>query len=152
MSTPNILVVGQTPPPLHGQAIMIQSFLEGSYVDFCLTHVRMGFSRSIDEVGSFSLRKVRMLFAVLVEMVRARWQGADVLYYPPAGPKRNAILRDMVLLGATRWMFRKTVFHFHAAGLYEFYPRLRWWEKPLFRLAYQRPDLAIFTTASTSGE
>src|SRR5215469_11383972 len=131
MSTPNILVVGQTPPPLHGQAIMIQAFLEGSYGDFCLTHVRMDFSRSIDEVGSFSFRKVRVLFAVMDQMVQARWNGAEVLYYPPAGPKRNAILRDIVLLCATRWMFRKTVFHFHAAGLYEFYPRLRSWERPL---------------------
>ena len=152
MSTRNILVVGQTPPPLHGQAIMIQSFLEGSYADFCLTHVRMDFSRSIDEVGSFSFRKIRVLLAVLDEMVRARWHGAEVLYYPPAGPKRNAILRDIVLLCVTRWMFSKTVFHFHAAGLYEFYPRLTWWERPLFRLAYRRPDLAIFTSASTSEE
>jgi glycosyltransferase involved in cell wall biosynthesis len=152
MSTTNILVVGQTPPPLHGQAIMIQSFLEGSYQDFRLTHVRMNFSRSVDEVGSFRLRKLSVLMTVLVEIVRARWHGAAVLYYPPAGPKRNAILRDMVLLGATRWMFRKTVFHFHAAGLCEFYPRLRWWERPLFRFAYSRPNLAIFTSASTSSE
>ncbi len=148
-----ILVVGQTPPPLHGQAIMIQTFLDGTYQDFDLEHVRLNFSRSIDEVGSFSPRKLLVLFSVLVDILRARFaRGAEVLYYPPAGPKRNAILRDIVLLGATRWLFKKTVFHFHAAGLYEFYPRLHWWERPLFRLAYRRPDLAIFTAASTCGE
>jgi glycosyltransferase involved in cell wall biosynthesis len=152
MSKANILVVAQTPPPLHGQAIMIHSFIEGTYSDFHLIHVRMDFSRSIDEVGTFSFRKLGVLFRVLVGIVGGRWHGVDVLYYPPAGPKRNAILRDMVLLGATRWMFRKTVFHFHAAGLCEFYPRLRWWERPLFRLAYRRPDLAIFTAGSTSSE
>jgi glycosyltransferase involved in cell wall biosynthesis len=152
-SQTSILVVGQTPPPLHGQAIMIQSFLEGTYPTFHLEHLRLNFSRSIDEVGSFSLRKLGVLASVLVGMVRARFvHKVDVLYYPPSGPKRNPILRDIVLLCGTRWLFRKTIFHFHAAGLYEFYPRLQWWEKPLFRLAYRRPDLAIFTAASTCGD
>ena len=152
-SQTSILVVGQTPPPLHGQAIMIQSFLEGTYPTFHLEHLRLNFSRSIDEVGSFSLRKLWVLASVLVGMVRARFvHKVDVLYYPPSGPKRNPILRDIVLLCATRWLFRKTIFHFHAAGLHEFYPRLQWWEKPLFRFAYRRPDLAIFTAASSCGE
>jgi glycosyltransferase involved in cell wall biosynthesis len=148
-----ILVVGQTPPPLHGQAIMIQSFLDGTYQDFKLEHVRMNFSRSIEEVGSFGWRKLWVLWLTWLGILRARFlRGARVLYYPPSGPNRNPVLRDIALLATTRWLFRKTVFHFHAAGLYEIYPRLRWWEKPLFRLAYRSPDLAIFTAASTSGD
>jgi glycosyltransferase involved in cell wall biosynthesis len=148
-----ILVVGQTPPPLHGQAIMIKSFLDGTYQDFKLDHVRMNFSRSIDEVGSFRWRKLRVLGLTWLGILRARFlRGARVLYYPPSGPNRNPVLRDIALLATTRWLFRKTVFHFHAAGLYEIYPRLRWWERPLFRLAYRTPDLAIFTAASTSGD
>ena len=35
-----ILVVGQTPPPLHGQAIMIEQLLKGDYGEFELHHVR----------------------------------------------------------------------------------------------------------------
>jgi glycosyltransferase involved in cell wall biosynthesis len=150
---PAILVVGQTPPPLHGQAIMIQSFLDGSYQDFRLEHVRMNFSRSIDEVGSFGWRKVWVLWLTWLGILRARFlRGARVLYYPPSGPNRNPVLRDVALLASTRWLFRRTVFHFHAAGLYEVYPRLAWWVRPLFRLAYRRPDLAIFTAASTSSD
>ena len=153
LRTTSILVVGQTPPPLHGQAIMIQSFLDGSYQDFRLEHVRMNFSRSIDEVGSFGWRKVWVLWLTWLGILRARFlRGARVLYYPPSGPNRNPVLRDIVLLVSTRWLFRRTVFHFHAAGLYEVYPRLTWWAKPLFRLAYRRPDLAIFTAASTSSD
>ncbi len=113
----------------------------------------MNFSRSIDEVGSFGWRKLWVLWLIWLRILRARFlRGARVLYYPPSGPNRNPVLRDIALLASTRWLFRRTVFHFHAAGLYEVYPRLAWWAGPLFRLAYRRPDLAIFTAASTSGD
>jgi len=43
-----ILVVGQTPPPLGGQAIMIQQMLEQKYDNLQLLHVRMSFSKEMD--------------------------------------------------------------------------------------------------------
>ena len=85
--------------------------------------------------------------------MRARFKTkAQILYYPPAGANLVPVLRDFVLLIPCRWLFRYTVFHFHAAGLYKIYPRLPPPLRPLFRLAYGKPDLAIFTTRSTSAE
>ena len=46
-----ILVVGQTPPPYHGQAVMVEKMLDGNYDDVELSHVRMAFSEDVDEVG-----------------------------------------------------------------------------------------------------
>jgi len=60
------------------------------------------------------------------------------------------VIRDIFLLITTRWMFRFTVFHFHAAGLNEIYPRLPWILRPLYNLAYRNADLAIFTAKSSS--
>lgn len=148
-----MLVVGQVPPPVNGQTLMIQEFLSGSYEGIRLEHVPMKFSRATSEIGAFGLRKLGTLLLTLAAIVRARIRtGASVLYYPPAGPNLVPVLRDMVLLGATRWMFRQTVFHFHAAGLSAIYPRLPRLLRPFYHLAYDRPDLAIFTTAATSGE
>jgi len=147
----NVLVVGQTPPPVNGQTIMIQELLDGHYEGIALHHVRLNFSRSIDEVGSFQVRKLFVLLETVKDILIGRWRNhAQILYYPPAGPCLYPVVRDIILLIGTRWIFRYTVFHFHAAGLPEIYQRLPWWLKPLFKLAYHNADLAIFTTESTA--
>ena len=147
----NILIVGQTPPPVNGQSVMIQEMLNGEYDNIRLHHVRMDFSRTADEIGNFQLRKLLVLLTTLFGILRGNLKSrANILYYPPAGPTLVPVIRDLVLLIGTRWMFRYTVFHFHAAGLPEIYPRLPKLLRPLYNLAYRHPDLAIFTTKSTS--
>jgi glycosyltransferase involved in cell wall biosynthesis len=139
-----VLVVAQTPPPYHGQAIMTEYFLQGRYEKVELHHLRMAFSEEIDQVGRAGVGKVIHLLALIVRIAAARIRLApDVLYYPPAGPNMVPFLRDCVLLIATRWMFPKTAFHFHAAGLPHLFERLPGFLKILFRLAYRRPDVAI---------
>lgn len=140
----SIIAVAQTPPPFHGQAVMNQFFLDGEYSRFRLTQVRMAFSNEIQEVGRFRLKKLSHLFAVFFRIVLARFQTRSrVLYYPPASPNMVPFLRDCILLIGTRWLFEKTVFHFHATGLRVFYDRLPWVLKKAFGWAYGRPDLSI---------
>ncbi len=139
-----VLVVGQTPPPLHGQAVMIEKLLAGSFQNVMLHHVPMRFSKIVEEVGRFQPRKLGHLAKIIGRIALARWRhDTRVLYYPPAGPNRVPVYRDMAILIATRWMFDHTVFHFHAGGLSELYQRLNPIERQLFQLAYFRPDCAI---------
>lgn len=141
-----ILVVGQTPPPHGGQAVMIRHLLDGEYSRIKLFHVRMAFSEDMESVGKFALRKVWVLFATVWAIWVARVRhGTDVLYYPPSGPNKVPVVRDIILLCATRWMFRDVVFHFHAGGVSGFGPQLPAALRPFFRLAYGRPSLAIRT-------
>lgn len=139
-----VLVVGQTPPPYGGQAIMIRLLLDGEYQNAELFHVRMSFSRDFDGIGRFSISKLVHLFRVILEITcfRIRYQ-ARTLYYPPCGPGMIPMLRDLAILCATRWMFKRTVFHFHAAGISEMMPNLPRYLKPFFYLAYFKPDVAI---------
>lgn len=146
-----VVVVGQVPPPVNGQSLMIQQFLNHTYSSLRLVHVPMDFSRSTDEIGNFGVRKLFLLPRTIWRILHARWKtGATVLYYPPAGSNLTPVLRDFALLLPTRWLFPCTVFHFHAAGLCGIYPRLPAFLRPLFRRAYGKPDLAIFTTAATA--
>lgn len=141
---PVILVVGQTPPPHHGQSIMLEALLQGHYPGFRLVHARMAFSETLGEVSRFQLKKVFHLIGLIRRVLRLRRQtGATVLYYPPAGAARIPIWRDILFLLCTRRKFTRTIFHFHAGGLSTFYPRLTKLEQFLFRRAYDRPDLAI---------
>jgi glycosyltransferase involved in cell wall biosynthesis len=144
-----VMLVGQTPPPVDGQTVMIQALVNGQYDGVEVYHVRTELSRTTSEVGVFHLRKPIMLLKALADMLIGRWRSrAQILYYLPAGPMLFPVLRDIFLLVSTRWLFRYTVFHFQAAGLPEIYPRLPWWLKPLFNLAYRNADLAIFLTPS----
>lgn len=139
-----VLVVGQTPPPYHGQAIMIQRLVDSELAGFELIHVRMGFSDNLDEVGRFRISKVFHLFAVIASILRHRLvERPKVLYYPPGGPHRVPMFRDIIILLSTRWMFDKTIFHFHASGLEKLYQRLPSWQRWLFRKAYFGVDAAV---------
>lgn len=141
---PRVLVVGQTPPPYHGQAIAIENTLKASYTGVQMFHVRLHFSRAVDDVGRVSIRKLLHLANVLVRIAAARVRHRiDILYYVPAGPDRVAIWRDFLILIPSRPLFRKTVFHFHASGLSTAYPRLTAVERLLFRAAYFEPAAAI---------
>lgn len=141
---PRVLVVGQTPPPYHGQAVAIQNTLKGSFTGVEMFHVRLHFSKAIDEIGRVSIRKIFHVPAVLLRIAASRIRhGLDVLYYVPAGPDRVAIWRDFLILIPARPLFRSTVFHFHASGLSTAYSGLTAVERLLFRVAYFNPAAAI---------
>ncbi|HEY2759655.1 MAG TPA: glycosyltransferase [Pirellulales bacterium] len=142
-----VLVVGQTPPPLHGQAIMIERLVQGRFSRVKLYHVRMAFSDSLGEVGRFRLGKIIHLMSVIARIIYHRVvHGTTVLYYPPAGPNRVPVYRDVAILLCTRWMFRHSVLHFHATGVSELYPRLNRLARLLFRAALFHSDATIRIT------
>ena len=139
-----VLVVGQTPPPYGGQAIMIEQMLRGSYTKVAFTHVRMAFSSEMDDIGRFKLSKLWHLLTLIVRIVYSRLKHKTrILYYPPAGPNRIPMYRDFVILICVRWMFDKTIFHFHAGGVSQLYQNLSSVKRFLFRAAYYKPAGSI---------
>ena len=143
-----VLVVGQTPPPFGGQAIMIQKLLAAPYQKIVLYHTLLAFSKDMDSIGKFQIAKILHLFKVVLTIIYQRFRyGVDILYYPPAGPDRMPMYRDLFILLCTRWLFKKTIFHFHAAGISELYPTLSPLLRILFRAAYFKPDAAIQLSA-----
>jgi glycosyltransferase involved in cell wall biosynthesis len=142
-----VLVVGQTPPPYGGQAVMIEQLLNSRFNGVELHHVRMAFSENMDSIGRFQMQKVMHLIVVILQVVGAKIRyRPSVIYYPPAGPNKVPFLRDAAILICTRWMFSKTVLHFHASGVSSLYPKLGKLGQFMFRLAYQNPDVAIRTS------
>ncbi|WP_169334375.1 glycosyltransferase family 4 protein [Rubritalea marina] len=114
---------------------------EWQKVDVCL--LRMEYSASIDQVGVFSLNKVRHLLSLVFRTWKiCILRSPHSLYYLPASPNVTPILRDFVYLALTRWVFKKTIFHYHAGGLAEYvneYIYLKWFA----RKVYGRADLSI---------
>lgn len=154
-----IVVLAQTPPPKHGQSIMVERlvqvlrgdvFADGWQVEL----VEMRLSDSLKEIGGFSARKaLRALFA-LGCLFRARLRGKiDVLYYVPATGLRSQLYRDWLLLGLGRRLASRTFLHWHGLGLRELYETsLRDWEKWLTRWTYGRHDTSLLVNPTHADE
>lgn len=117
----DILLVGQTPPPFHGQAVVTGMLFDHTWHGLKVERLRMAYSDSIDAVGKAGIGKVLHL----LELIGRTWwivltRRPKILYYLPASANRVPVIRDMIYLGAVRWLFPKTVFHYHAGGLPEY--------------------------------
>jgi glycosyltransferase involved in cell wall biosynthesis len=149
----SVLALGQVPPPHHGQAVMISTWLDGAHPDISIDFLPMRYSTSVEEVGRLSLKKVFLLIDLLLQAVRRLSKGSiDVVYYPPTGAGRIPLVRDILTLLILRRFRRPIVYHFHAMGLAGSYGSLGRCSKWLFRLAFQRPDLCICVASSNLAE
>jgi len=114
-----ILVLAQTPPPLHGQSQMVETLVSG--LPACgieVRHVQMRLSRSHADIGRWRPGKILpAVFAALAARRAARRENCDAIYYVPAPAKRGALYRDVVVMGLCRDRRRKLVLHWHAPGL-----------------------------------
>ena len=123
---------------------MINNMLNEDFSKVRLYHVRMNFSSDMDEVGKFKLSKLTKLLALIGKIFYYRFRHrVSALYYPPAPPQRVPMLRDIVILNTTRWLFKTTIFHFHAAGISEMHDQLRGPLRKLYERAYFYPDVCI---------
>ncbi|TKC13072.1 glycosyltransferase family 4 protein [Pedobacter polaris] len=148
-----ILVLGQTPPPYGGQALMLQTLLNGEYKNADLFHVRLEFSRDFDDMGSFKLYKFWSLFkAIVLTWVYRFYYGANILYYGPAGPNKLGMYRDILLLAPIRFIFKKTIIHTHAGGSSRLYQDLNPIAKLIYRIAFFKPDVLITLTGYSHGD
>ena len=128
-----VLVIGQTPPPFHGQALSIQDFVENRFSRLKVYHIRMAFSHLSKDVGTFRTSKIIHLFVVFARvLLYLMKRKVDAVYYPPTDAiKIFPLLRDIALLFIVRSIFPsvKIIFVFHAAGISEYLPQ----KKQLYR-------------------
>lgn len=142
-SRPKILFTGQLPPPFHGQAVVNKIVFEAEWKGFESIVLPMRYSKNIDEVGTAGISKMIHL-AVLVLKTWKIWlvERPDALYYPPASANKIPIIRDIIYLGLTRFLFKKTIFHFHAGGLASHLNQIGFLGK-IAKWIYAKPDLSI---------
>jgi glycosyltransferase involved in cell wall biosynthesis len=114
-----LLVLAQTPPPAHGQSIMVQALVEGlPSLGIAVRHVPFSLSKTHDAIGRWRPAKIfTAVRAALAARRMLRSEAFDALYYVPAPGKRGALLRDIVVLGLVRMSARRLVLHWHAPGL-----------------------------------
>ena len=139
----DVLLVGQTPPPFHGQAVVTEMLFDHSWEGLKVEKLRMAYSESIEMVGRANLGKVWHLFSLIIQTLRIAFvKRPKVLYYLPASANKTPVIRDIVYLSCVRWCFPKTVFHYHAGGLPQFLETIGIIGKMAQRV-YSNADLSI---------
>lgn len=139
-----ILVIGQTPPPYHGQAMMIQRLVQAKFNRIQIFHVRLAFSNEVSSIGKFSFSKIFHLFSIILKTYKIRIAQKDlILYYLPSGPNLIPIIRDLLLLFFVKPLFKKKVYHFRAAGISEYLMSQPKWFQLLCKKVYGSPDVGI---------
>ncbi len=148
-----ILILAQTPPPFHGQSIMQQYLVHAKWKWCEKKFIRLDFSKSIEEVGNFNLKKVIKLFNIILKVWRIRLNGRlDILFYPPSGPHKIPFYRDILLLLFIRWCTKKIIFQFHAGGFDILYNKLNLIEKFWALKAYNNPDAIMILSSDLKSE
>lgn len=143
MSDKRILIIAQTPPPFHGQAIMQQYLVQAKW-DWCSKDfVRMKFSEQIHEVGRLKAGKVLQLFGLVNRVRRKSNPKFELIYYPPGGPNRIPIYRDIIVLYFLKFFSKKIILHFHAGGINEIFRKTTKIESFLIKKAFQSADAVI---------
>lgn len=115
-----LLVFAQTPPPLHGQSVMVRAMLAGlaPRPELELFHVNLPLSRDAADIGRFRAGKVWTLLRACRQARRlAARHGIEALYHVPAPGRRSALYRDWIAMTLCRPAFRRLVLHWHAPGL-----------------------------------
>jgi len=118
-----LVLVGQTPPPFHGQAIATKLLFEHRWSSLELSTIRMAYSEKIADVGGVNWQKGLHLLKLAWRTVRRLGVRRSYLYYPPASPNLVPIIRDFVFLMLVRPWAKGIILHYHAAGLVSFLER-----------------------------
>ena len=149
----SILLVGQTPPPYHGQAIAMQQLFDQRWEGLKVRYLRMAYSHSESEVGRFRIRKIFHLISLVIKswfiLIKNR---PCCLYYPPASPNRTPVIRDVVFLLLVRPLAKDTIFHYHAGGLPAYVASLSFPLRFLSKLAFSNATLGIEISESQLNE
>ena len=143
-----LLVIAPTPPPYHGAAMMIEKFIKGEFRSIEIYHIRVNYSKSISSLGRFSPSKVLHMFYLLRKAIAYTYKfKISAFYYIPGGTSKTPVYRDLFILTLLRLIFKKCIFHFHAAGISEIVESLPSPLKSHAKRIYGNADLAIYLSS-----
>jgi len=116
-----LLLIGQVPPPWHGQAVANKLLFDHDWEGFEVEILPMNYSSDVSQVGKFSIGKMLHLFRLLFKARRVLSGKPECLvFYPPASANWAPFLRDVLFLTLLGGKRENRVFIFHAAGLARF--------------------------------
>lgn len=119
-SSVDVIVISQVPPPVHGSTVMTLTFLEALRAAGLRTHlVDRRFSRSVDEIGGTSMRKIVSAFSLIGRLARSLrcHRGAKVVFFTTN--RAPSFWVDVAMSALLRTTRRSYIAYIHTAGYSE---------------------------------
>jgi glycosyltransferase involved in cell wall biosynthesis len=145
MSQPNMNVVlaGVVPPPVHGASLATRALFDADLQPIVKNLLEIRSSKNLQEVGRASLGKIFGLVGLVARCWQLKFRSkAQVLYYTPGSAAFVPFVRDVIFLGCCRWLFHRTVLHYHSGGLNDYLAR-SYWRRILGKWTYGRGAWAL---------
>ena len=122
-SKDRVLILGPLPPPIHGVSMVNKMIVDSNLLadKFFLTVVPFNFSKSIEDIGFISWKKIieyfNVLFKLILTLARLRFK---VVYFS-ISPIGKAFIRDSIFVLVIRLFRVKYILHIHGLGIKECY-------------------------------
>ena len=144
----HLLVFAHTPPPVHGQSLMVKTLLDhlpSVAPHLKLHHVNVRLSRDSTDIGRPRLTKLLSLLTACFRALALRVRhGSMAFYYVPAPAKRAALCRDWIVMLLCRPFFPQLILHWHAVGLGDWLTHhANAFERVLSRCLLGRAELSV---------
>lgn len=140
-----LIVVGQTPPPIHGQAICIQMYLNSKLKDsFDLIHLDTSDRRNLSNIGKFDYRNVYIALKCVLKMAYLCIFKKPSIAYIPISRNNWAYLRDgLFIIVAKLSSNAKILIHLHGEDFRTFYESTNIFMKLFIDITMKCCDKAI---------
>ena len=145
MAKKKILFLVHLPPPIHGAAIMDETYLKSKAVNdiFCVKHIKLNYSKTVDDIGEFNLMKLAGFFIVLWRIMYLQTSFRPDLVYFEIAPRGAGFLRDSVFALLCKLFRRKIIFQLQAKGISEeINSILKLW---YYRLVFRRTKVILLS-------
>jgi glycosyltransferase involved in cell wall biosynthesis len=140
---PKLVVVGPSPPPVHGVVVMTRHLLRSlTELDACAGHLDTRDPRPVTTLGRLDVRNLVLGLSQAWRLNRLLAHRPDAAgVYISISQARWGFLRDAILVGIVRLRRRRVYVHLHGGLLASFYrqasPPMRWVIRAVLRQAYQ---------------
>lgn len=150
---PEFVVVGPTPPPIHGVAAMTVEVVAAlQKLQRGVDHVDTRDPRPLSTIGRLDFRNVFLGFKHARQLSLALSRRPDAAVYLPVSQSTWGFVRDAVLVAVAKAHRRQLVVHLHGGHLQDFYrrsPRVMRW---VIRLVLGQVDEAWALTSALRKE
>lgn len=118
-----ILCIIQTPPPIHGAAVMNNYILNSQLLrdNYDLEFIEYNFVKKIKNIGGFSILKFTLFIKYIFKLVYNLFKKKPSLIYFTIVPHGFSFYRDCVLVLIIKFFKVPLIYHLHGKGIVNHY-------------------------------